>query len=74
MLKRSADLFRRARERRRESERFTEPTIFGQLSRGWDSAKREHPQDNASARGPIGDLPLYWQKANTRSDPSGTKR
>jgi hypothetical protein len=73
MLKRSAELFRRARERRKESERFTEPTIFRQLSRGWDSAKRESPQGPArSSR--TGNLPLFWQKANMRpDDPSRTK-
>jgi hypothetical protein len=74
MLKRSAELFRRARERRRESERFTEPTIFRQLSRGWDSAKRETAHEASARSSRTGDLPLFWQKANTRrDDPSRTK-
>jgi hypothetical protein len=68
MLKRSAELFRRARERRRQSERFSEPTIFRQLSGRWDSAKRETPRADAPRITGVNGLPLYWQKANRRKD------
>jgi hypothetical protein len=69
MLKRSADLFRRARERRKQSERLSEPTIFRQLSGRWDSAKRQAPHAEAAPRTTSASgLPLYWQKANRRAD------
>lgn len=36
MLRRSCELFRWARERRRDSDRLTEPSMFRQLSRRWE--------------------------------------
>lgn len=69
MLKRSADLFRRARERRKQSERLSEPTMFRQLSGRWDSATRGTPRGDAAPRiTTTSGLPLYWQKANRRAD------
>jgi hypothetical protein len=69
MLKRSADLFRRARLWRKESERFTEPTIFRQLSGGWASATRETARKDAPPQTrSVSGLPRYWQKANRRAD------
>jgi hypothetical protein len=69
MLTRSAELFRRARERRRESERLSEPTIFRRLSGRWDSATRDPARSDPAPRTTsVSGLPLYWQKANRRAD------
>jgi hypothetical protein len=75
MLKRSRDLFRWARERRRQSERFTDPSFFHQLSQRWDPvARHEQPSAAAASSEPKRGLPLYWQKANARpADPSRTR-
>jgi len=66
MLKRSGELFRWARERRRQSERFSEPSIFHQLADQWKPVVRQ-----AASFGRIAErkriLPLYWQKATSRS-------
>jgi hypothetical protein len=40
MLRRSRELFRWSRERMEQSERFTEPSIFHQLLKRWDSVVR----------------------------------
>jgi hypothetical protein len=72
MLTRSRDLFRWARERRRESERFTEPSVFHQLSQRWDPAVRHEcpPGRPAIAAGPPPILPkgmpVYWQQVRRR--------
>ena len=69
MLTRSADLFRRARQWRKESERFTEPTIFRQLSGRWASATREAARTEPPAQTrKVDGLPRYWQKSNRRAD------
>jgi hypothetical protein len=59
MLKRTEELFRRARESRREAERFTEPSYFHQLSHHqWKPVTR-----NAAPARAATELPLFWQKS-----------
>lgn len=41
MLRRSRELFRWARERRRQSDRFAEPRLFHQLQERWDPVMRQ---------------------------------
>jgi hypothetical protein len=65
MLKRSGELFRWARERRRQSERFTEPSIFHQLAHQWKPVVRQAASIGRVAERK-GILPLYWQKATSR--------
>ena len=40
MLRRSRELFRWARERRRQSDRFAQPRLFHQLQERWEPAMR----------------------------------
>jgi hypothetical protein len=64
MLKRTEELFRRARESRREAERFTEPSYFHQLSHQWKPVTRNAAPARAATepeRKP--GLPLFWQKS-----------
>jgi hypothetical protein len=66
MLKRSRELFRWARERRHESGRFTEPSVFHQLSQRWDPVV-PHPLPAAAPPPPLPKgLPPYWQQAVRR--------
>jgi len=64
MLTRSQDLFRWARERRHQSGRFTEPSIFHSLAQRWEPVARP-----AFPAVPIGEqktIPCYWQQVRRR--------
>jgi hypothetical protein len=68
MLRRSRDLFRWARERRVQSERFTEPSVFHGLSQRWDPIVRHVP---LAAPPPLPYIPykktsVYLQKVRRR--------
>jgi len=71
MLKRSQKLFRWARERRRSSESFSEPSYFHQAAQKWNPVSRNagvpHAGDDARRRG----LPLFWQKLVLRPNRFG---
>jgi hypothetical protein len=63
MLRRSRELFRWAREQRRQSNRFAEPRLFQQLQERWDPVIRR--EEAAAAEAPVimrGKKSLYfWQ-------------
>ena len=61
MLRRSRDLFRWARERRRQSDRFAEPSIFHQLKQRWDPVTPRLVGTETMLRTRKPKLPLFWR-------------
>jgi hypothetical protein len=51
MLRRSRELFRWAREQRRQSDRFAEPRLFHQLQERWDPVIRR--EEAVAAEAPL---------------------
>lgn len=61
MLRRSRDLFRWARERRRQSDRFAEPSMFRQLAQRWDPVTPRLPGRETPSPQRKPKLPLFWR-------------
>jgi len=69
MLRRSGELFRWAREQRRQSERFSEASFFHRLSERWRAVARRAPVVLPPPAVPAAAvrnnrLPRFWQKSN----------
>jgi len=62
MLRRSRDLFRWARERRPQADRFAEGSMFHQLSKQWAAVTPRMASADAPTRKRKPALPLFWRE------------